>query len=53
MQIGYTGTAFIKLRNNYQYPEDHCAFRNIILDNDMYMELYLALSCYGKTNKMN
>jgi hypothetical protein len=52
-QIGYTGTAFIKLRNNYQYPEDHYAFRNIIIDNDMYMELYLALSCYGKTNKMN
>ena len=53
LQVGYTGTAFIKLRNNYQYPEDHCAFRNIILDNDLYMELYLALSCYGKTNKIN
>jgi hypothetical protein len=50
LQVGYTGTAFIRLRNNdyYKYPDDHSAFQNIILDNDLYMELYLALSCYGK-----
>jgi hypothetical protein len=52
LQVGYTGTAFIKLPD-YEYPKDHRAFRKIIPDSDLNMELYLALSYYGKPNKIN